>query len=105
MASKDIPPEASGPGPMALSQSELERARDLGAATYASAYVRLMSIHLGIANASQEAINEMALQMVEGINFGTQAAWCGLMGDQDGINNALEQLRESAKALTPKHQE
>jgi hypothetical protein len=43
--------------------------------------------------------------MVEGINFGTQAAWCGLMGDQDGINNALEQLRESAKALTPKHQE
>jgi hypothetical protein len=85
---------------MPLSKDKLYHARDLGAITYASAYINLMAIHHGIDNSDQKAMNEMAVRIVPAINFGTQAAWCGLMGDQDGRNIALEQLRSATEALS-----
>lgn len=77
-----------------LNDQELRHARDLGAATYLTAYVRLMARELGIETEAfdQKQINAMALDMVEATNMATEAAWCALMKDRQGVDSALKRL-------------
>jgi|RhiMethySRZTD1v2_1073278.scaffolds.fasta_scaffold567419_4 hypothetical protein len=82
-----------------LDDADLEYTRDLGASTYLSAYVHLMSRKLGIDDSDNEAVNGMALQMLDTLNLSTVAAWCGLMNDKDGVENALKELRGTVEAL------
>jgi hypothetical protein len=82
-----------------LSDTDLLRARDLGAASYLSAYAHLMARHLGIDDSDTDAINAMALQMAKALALGTEAAWCALMSDRNGMNNALARLQKETEAL------
>jgi hypothetical protein len=86
-----------------LSDVELEHARDLGAATYLSAYVNLMARRLKVEDSyTKEAVISMVAEMVEPINLGTQIAWCALMNDEDGANTRLEELRITVEKLLEK---
>jgi hypothetical protein len=82
-----------------LDDADLEYTRDLGASTYLSAYVHLMSRKLGIDDSDDEAVNGMALQMLDTLNLSTYAAWCGLMNDKSEVENALKELRGAVEAL------
>lgn len=84
-----------------LSDTDLRRARDLGAATYLSSYTHLMGRQLKIEGMEDDAINAMALEMVEPLNFATQAAWCAMMGDHQGMHNALRKQRLALEKLKP----
>lgn len=82
-----------------LSDAELIKARDLGAATYLSSYVHLMARNIGVDDSDDEGVNAMALQMVEAVNLGTEAAFRALMNDRSGMENALVQLRDALETL------
>lgn len=84
-----------------LTREQLERARDLGAATYFSAYVQLMASHLGVNNVTQEAMNDMALLMAAPMNHAMTATWCAMMGDIPGRNRALLEFKEELDNLRP----
>ena len=58
-----------------LSDAELTKARDLGAATYLSAYVHLMARNLGVDDRDHQGINAMAGALVEPVNLATEAAF------------------------------
>lgn len=77
----------------------IEHARDLGAVTYLSAYVHLMAHHLGIDADDNAVVKAMAVDMVEPINRATEAAWCALMNDRDGMAKALTTLKELLEEL------
>lgn len=78
--------------PSSLSDEQLERARDLGGATYLSAYVTLMSRKLDI-DIIPEALRPMVLKMIIPVNLATEAAWCAQTNDLAGMNRTLERLR------------
>jgi hypothetical protein len=82
-----------------LSNEELAHTRNLGAAAYLGAFVRLMARHLEIDDSDEEALNALALEMVESVNLGTEAAWCSLMNDRQGMDNALARLRDTVEKL------
>lgn len=82
-----------------LDNVELEHTRDLGAITYLSAYVHLMSRKLGIDDSDNEAVNGLAIQMIDTLNLSTLAAWCGLMNDRQGAEEALNELKGTVDAL------
>lgn len=76
--------------PTKLPQGELERARDLGAATYCAAYIRLMMRELGISDRDTGAVNDMMLKMIGPMNAATDAIWRALMEDHKGMRDALQ---------------
>lgn len=82
-----------------LSDEQLENAQSLGAATYLSAYVRRMARELGVDDSDKNAMNLMAVEMVESVNLGTEAAWRALMNDRPGMNDALDRLRKTLENL------
>lgn len=82
-----------------LSTEELERARDLGAATYLTAYIHLMSRQLKVDDSDNEAVNIMALDMVDILNLSTQAGWCALMGDRKGLLKVMDNFRSAVETL------
>lgn len=84
-----------------LSNEQLQHARDLGAASYLSAYVHLMTRVLDIDDSDNVAINEMASTMVEPINIATEAAWRALMGDTVGMDQTLKRFREHLDEIHP----
>lgn len=82
------------PNPKDLSNEELEDARDLGAATYLSAYVHLMARRLDVDDSDTVAVNQMAVAMIPVINLATEAAWRASMKDRTGAHKALKDLRD-----------
>lgn len=82
-----------------LSTEELEHARDLGAITFLSSYVHLMSRQLGIDDSDNTTINTMTLQMLEPVNLGIEAAWYALMGDEKGLQTTMERFQDAMKTL------
>lgn len=79
--------------PSSLNNVELERARDLGGATYLSAYVTLMARQLGLDDADKEALRAFALQMLIPVNLATEAAWFALMHDDEKMNERIQELQ------------
>lgn len=71
-----------------LSGEQLLQARDLGAATYLSAYIHLMARGMNIVLDKREA-NAMAVEVVHAMNHATQGMWCALMKDGHGMRNAI----------------
>lgn len=47
----------------------------------------------------EEAINAMALQMVESLNYATQTTWCAMMKDRPGVDNSLELFKSALTDL------
>lgn len=84
-----------------MSREELKRARDLGAATYFSAYVQFMASHLEVTNATQTEVNAMALAMTEPMNQAMTATWCAMMNDISGRNAALVEFKRELDKLRP----
>lgn len=89
--------------PAALPTSELQNARDMGAATYLSAYLRLMIRELGVDQGDTEIQNamvrSMVLQMIAPINHATESIWRAMMEDHKGMEEALQRLRDSLDQL------
>lgn len=85
--------------PSSLSDSELYRARDLGGATYLSAWVHLMTRKLGVDDSDLVSVNDMALSMLEPLNHAMQACWCSMMKDQPGMADAMGKFRRAVEAL------
>lgn len=84
--------------PAELPRAELERARDLGAATYLSAYFHLMTRELGV-DADTLGVQGMALVVLDPMNHATQAMWCAMMEDRPGKEAALMKFQQSLDAL------
>lgn len=84
--------------PSQLSRKMLEHARDVGAATSLSAYVRLMARELDV-DADNESLTEMVMKMVEPMNIATEAIWRALMHDHVGKEQALIRFRQSLLEL------
>lgn len=80
-----------------LSSADLEVIRDQGAAIYLSAYLRLMCNSMGV-ETNQEAIKDMALEMLEPLNHANEAIWRALMSDKEW-KTALARLRMSLEKL------
>lgn len=81
-----------------LTEEELKHAQDMGAATYLSAYVHRMAAHLGVEGTTEE-LKAMAVALSDCMSFGTQAAWCALMKDQEGTDRSMGQLDEALENL------
>lgn len=84
-----------------LSREEMEKARDVGATVYLSAYVHLMGHHLHIADPTKEAFNTIAELMVDPLNLATEATWRAIMGDQEGCDQVMAQLKAGLEKLKP----
>lgn len=82
-----------------LPRAELEKARDLGAAMYLSAYGHLMARELGIDETDNEGIKRMMLQLIEPMNDATEAMWRALMEDEDGMYKALRRFEDRLHKL------
>lgn len=87
------------PNPKLLSDEELEHARDLGAATYMSAFVHLMARRLKVNDADFKEVNQMALAMVPAMNLASEAAWRAMMKDRVGAHKVLKQLNDELMEL------
>lgn len=87
------------PNPSSLSTEELEYARDLGAATYLSAYIHLMSRALKVDSSNHIEVNLMAAQMVEPLNHAVEACWRGMMNDRSGMFEAMVRFRKAVEAF------
>lgn len=85
--------------PAKLPTEDLERARDLGAATYVSTYVRLMMRALGIDESDTESVNAMALRMVDPLSTATEVIWRALMDDHKGKDETLRRFRTQLEAM------
>jgi hypothetical protein len=85
-----------------LNDELLRRARDLGAASYVSAYIHLMMRELGVDDTDNQAVNALASEMIEPINLATEAAFRALMADTVGMDHALDRLRRHLDEITPK---
>ena len=87
-----------------MTPQDLQKAKDLGFATYLSAYVQLMGRNLGITGddpdaGTQQALNQMALTMVEPMNLATEACWRALMHDHRGAKDKIQRFEEALKQL------
>jgi hypothetical protein len=78
--------------PSSLSDDQLERARDLGGATFLSAYVTMMARKLEVP-VDNDAARAMAMQMIMPLNLAAEAAWRALMDDREGADDAIGRLR------------
>lgn len=85
--------------PSTIPREELERARDIGAVAYLRSYVLLMARAIGVEMEDTKAANSMTLEMVEPINYATEATWRALMEDTDGKEEAIERFRQSLRAI------
>lgn len=89
--------------PAALPTRELEHARDMGAATYLAAYLRLMIRELGVEKGDAESqtamVRSMVLQMIAPMNHATESIWRAMMEDNKGMEEALQRLRDSLDEL------
>lgn len=83
--------------PAQLPKEEVERARDLGAVTYCAAYIELMARELGIN--TREGVNQMVSEMIEPLNYATEAIWRALMSDNLGKEETLIRFRQSLLEL------
>lgn len=81
-----------------LPTSEVIAIRDLTAATYLAANVRLVMRELGIEE-DDEAIRTFVLQMVVPMNHAFDATWRAMMQDVDGSEEAIQHLRGCLHAL------
>lgn len=75
-----------------MSDEDLKRSRDLGGATYLSAYVRLRARELGVNQEDFLGLREVALKMLPAINLATEAAWCATMTDRAGVKEKMKAL-------------
>lgn len=82
-----------------LSDDDLKRARDLGAATYVTAYVTMMAKELGIKDIDLAAANALAMHMVEPLNLATEATFRKLMEDDAGTADTLRRFHMALKQL------
>lgn len=82
-----------------LSTTELELARDMGAATYLSSFIWLMSDQLGVKDLTNDSVNAMAILMIEPLNLATELAFRKLMGDEEGVTDAILRLRRAIDLL------
>jgi hypothetical protein len=58
-----------------------------------------MSRQLGVDDSDNEAVNVMALEMVDVLNLSTQAGWCALMGDRKGLLKVMDSFRSAVETL------
>lgn len=85
-----------------LETEQLIKARDLGAATYLNAYIRLMAQALSVTDeVDTEGVNAMAGMMVEPLNIVTEMAFRKLMGDEKGVAESVLRLRRAIDTLPP----
>lgn len=85
--------------PANLSRAELEKARDIGVATYLSAYGRLMARELGIDETDTQGINRMMFVLIEPMNLATEAMWRALMEDHEGTERITNLFRDKLDNL------
>jgi hypothetical protein len=81
-----------------LPTSEVIAIRDLTAATYMAANVRIVMRELGVEE-DEDAIREFVLRMVVPMNHAFDATWRALMKDVDGSEEAIQNLRAALHAL------
>lgn len=84
--------------PSKLPTSEIVAIRDLTAATYMAANVRIVMRELGV-DEDEEAIREFVLRMVVPMNHAFDATWRAMMQDVDGSEEAIQHLRGCLHAL------
>lgn len=72
---------------------------EMAVASYVNLYTRLMLRDLGIDEDTIPNRNKMALQLVEPLNHATYAAWCAVMEDKQGVDRAMEELKEAIDAI------
>lgn len=82
-----------------LSTTELELARDMGAATYLSSFIWLMSDQLEVKDLTNDSVNAMAILMIEPLNLATELAFRKMMGDEEGVADAILRLRRAIDLL------
>lgn len=58
-----------------------------------------MSRQLGVDDTDNEAVNVMAVEMVDVLNLSTQAGWYALMGDRNGLLKVLDSFRSAVEKL------
>lgn len=85
--------------PAKLPKAELEKARDLGAAMYLTAYGHLMARELGIDETDDEGIKRMMLKLIEPMNEATDAMWRSLMEDREGMDKAIHRFEDELQRL------
>lgn len=91
--------------PLEEIRQDLEHARDLGAASYLSSYIRLMMLAIGVEDAEKadketsEGVNAMVLAMVEPINHATETIWRAMMHDHEGEKAALKRFIASLEKV------
>lgn len=86
-----------------MSDRDLRMARDLGAATFLNAYIRLMAKEMGITGLSTEAVVKLAELMIEPLNISTEATFRWLMNDTGGSKDAVHRLRVKLMTTQPVH--
>lgn len=84
--------------PSKLPTDEVIAIRDLTAATYLAANVRIVMRELGVEE-DDDAIREFVLRMVVPMNHAFDATWRGLMKDVDGLEVAMQNFRACLHAL------
>lgn len=62
-----------------------------------------MSRQLGVDDSDKEAINVMAVEMVDILNLSTQAGWYALMGDRKGLLKVMDNFRSAVEKLANSH--
>lgn len=82
-----------------MTNKQLEFARDLGGATYLSAYVHLMARELGVDDSDLVSVNDMALPMLEPLNIALECCWRATMKDHAGQAEAMGRFRRAVEAL------
>jgi hypothetical protein len=58
-----------------------------------------MSRQLKVDDTNNEAVNAMAIEMVDILNLSTQAGWCALMGDRKGLLKVMDRFRSAVEKL------
>lgn len=82
-----------------FSTAELELARDMGAATYLSSFIWLMGDQLEVKDLTNDSVNAMAILMIEPLNLATELAFRKMMGDEEGVTDAILRLRRAIDLL------
>lgn len=85
-----------------LSKEDLYTHMEMAMASYVSLYTRVMLRELGIDESYESDVpdrKKMALQLVEPLNHASYAAWCAVMRDKDGVDQAMEELKQAIDAI------